>query len=405
MALSLLFLIDPERVHNLSLVFLKWCGALRGKNQTIEDSTGLSIKLAGVPFANPIGLAAGYDKDARAARGLFCLGFSSVEVGTVTLKAHKGNDGNRLFRLRGDNALINRFGLNSEGVKAVEKRLQKARMSRGLPGPVGVNIGSSEMSLGDEIGHGHAEELASTFGELAGTVAPLADYIAVNLSCPNLGVSAATQTKTYAERILRAVAERIESSSSGDRKPPVFLKLSSSITDDDLMHVISLAREGLCHGLIIGNTLKKGEHDFGRLKSDLPDDTKAREGGLSGYPIFEPSTDALARAWRLSDGEIPLIGAGGVDSVDTAWEKIRHGASMVQLYTGLVYQGPGLPHRIVRGLEERLKREGYSHISEVVGSALRERESRRCLYPPVVRYGRGKEVVGTTGIEPVTSSV
>ncbi|MGR4001219.1 MAG: quinone-dependent dihydroorotate dehydrogenase [Alphaproteobacteria bacterium] len=323
---------------------------------SVADSvSGLSfeVNIAGISFPNPIGLAAGYDKNANAVRGAFALGFGFVEVGTVTPLAQEGNSLPRLFRLRRDEALINRLGFNNEGIASVVSRLRKLRAYEELRGPLGVNLGPGR----DQI-----EEADTALGEMAHMVSPYADYVTINLSSPNTPGLREMQTRSRAESVLRSVGHGIASSSSPEVS--IFLKLSSDISEEDLSGAVSLAREGLCRALIIGNTTT------GRPSGLREASLAVEKGGLSGRPLFGLSTGVLARAWQLGGGEVPLVGVGGVDSVESAWQKIRHGASVVQLYTGLVYQGPGLVRRILRGLEERMRREGYSNLSEVTGSAL-----------------------------------
>ena len=312
----------------------------------------LKTELAGLEFSNPVGLAAGYDKNAIAVRGLFALGFSAVEVGTITPTPQKGNRQPRLFLLEQENAVINRLGFNNHGATQIAKRLVALRR-KSLAGSLGVNIGPGVAQM---------DAPASALRELACTFASFADYLTVNLSSPNTEGLRALQAEDQAREILVAVREGIELCSLA-QSLPVFLKVSSDISDADLSGAITLAREKLCHGLIIGNTTTTRPDGLAGRHKD-------QQGGLSGRPLFAKSTERLATAWRMSGGEIPLIGVGGVDSPEAAWQKIIHGASFVQLYTGLVYQGPGLVRRILRGLEAKTQEQGYQNIRQAIGSAL-----------------------------------
>ncbi len=316
------------------------------------DESILKTEFAGLGFSNPVGLAAGYDKNALAVRGLFALGFSAVEVGTITLNPQAGNPRPRMFLLREEGALINRLGFNNQGAVRIAKRLVALRR-KALAGSLGVNIGPGVAQM---------DAPASALRELACTFASFADYLAVNLSSPNTEGLRGLQAEHHAREILLAVAEGIGACSLSVELP-VFLKVSSDIGDDDLLGVVGLAREGLCAGLIIGNsTTARPVGLVGRHGG--------QSGGLSGRPLFGGSTERLAMAWRMGGGEVPLIGVGGVDGVESAWQKIIHGASLVQLYTGLVYQGPGLVRRIVCGLESKVREHGYENIHQAIGTAL-----------------------------------
>ncbi|MDA7982110.1 MAG: quinone-dependent dihydroorotate dehydrogenase [Alphaproteobacteria bacterium] len=321
-----------------------------------ETPPTLTAEVAGITFPNPLGLAAGYDKNAQAVTGTLKLGFGFTELGTVTPEPQKGNPRPRVFRLRRDEAVINRLGFNNDGAAKVSERLRRLRENGNLPAPLGVNLGP---------GHNQITNAAAALGETAAVVAPYADYVTVNLSSPNTAGLREMQSPPRAEAILRAVADGLAAASSPSSAPPVFLKLSSDIGDDDLSGAVSLARAGACRALIIGNTTTT-------RPAELRETATAREtGGLSGRPLFALSTETLARAWLLGEGEVALIGAGGIDGAEAAWQKIRHGASLVQLYTGLLYHGPGLPRRILSGLEERMRRGGHRRLSDVAGEALR----------------------------------
>ena len=313
----------------------------------------LKTSLAGLNFPHPIALAAGFDKDGEAAQGLLELDFSAVEVGTITPSPQKGNRKPRVFRFPEHGAIINHMGFPSDGAKRVAGRLQSLRLEESKT-ILGVNIGPGEAQLDNPV---------PALREMACNFAPLANYLTVNLSSPNTEGLRALQAEDQAREILVAVREGVELCSLAGELP-VFLKVSSDLPDATLSGAITLAREKFCHGLIIGNTTTT-------RPDGLTGRHKDQQGGLSGRPLFAPSTERLATAWRMSGGEIPLIGVGGVDSAEAAWQKIICGASLVQIYTGLVYKGHGLVQEILDGLEKKMQENGYDNMSQAVGSAFK----------------------------------
>ncbi|MCH7486688.1 MAG: quinone-dependent dihydroorotate dehydrogenase [Proteobacteria bacterium] len=337
----LIRLLDPETAHGLTIRALKW-GLVPGI-EPFEDEC-LRLRLWDRDFPNPVGLAAGFDKNAEVPDRALALGFGFVEAGSVTPRPQAGNPRPRLFRLSRDQAVINRLGFNNDGLEAVAGRL-RARPAGGI---VGVNLGVNRDSA----------DAAADYAEGARALAGLADYLVVNVSSPNTPGVRALQGRRPLEALLQAVlAARRE----GGAEPPVLLKIAPDLTGDDLGVIAEVALESGIDGLIATNTtIERPPGLSGRRRGEA--------GGLSGAPLFVPSTRVLADMYRLTGGRLPLIGVGGVASGADAYAKIRAGASLVQLYTALVFHGPGLVNRIKRELAGHLRADGFSTVAEAVGA-------------------------------------
>ena len=338
----LLRLIEPETAHQIAIGALKW--GLAPKPKPFADPV-LGVRLWGLNFANPIGMAAGFDKNAEVLGGLFATGFGFVEVGTVTPRPQPGNPRPRLFRLPGDGALINRLGFNNDGQEAVSRRLAGRP-----PGIVGVNLGVNS-NTAEPIG-----DYVAGVGALAG----LADYLVINVSSPNTPGLRDLQAPGRLKELLAAVLAALVASSS-HRRAPLLLKIAPDLEDDDKRHIAEAALAVGIDGMIATNTTLA-------RPAGLKDRRQGEAGGLSGRPLLAPSTRVLFDMYRLTGGRLPLIGVGGVSSAEDAYAKIRAGASLVQLYTALVYHGPGLVNRIKRGLAERLEADGFANVAEAVGA-------------------------------------
>ena len=336
--------LPPEVSHELALKALE-----RGlfPEQPLVDDPLLQVRAMGLSFPNPLGMAAGFDKDARAFPALLAMGFGHVEVGTLTPLAQGGNPRPRLFRLRADGAIINRMGFNNAGHAAARRRIAAWRDAGGR-GLLGVNIGANKASL----------DWVRDYALGARCFAPLADYLTVNVSSPNTPGLRRLQAGGELRRLLAAVMEEVENSRF---ETPVAVKIAPDMDDEALAAVVEACLEGGASALIVSNTTVA-------RPAGLRGAEAGQEGGLSGRPLFEPSTRMLARAWKLSAGRLALIGAGGVDSGAAAWEKIRAGASLVQLYTGFIYHGPELVPAILGHLAERMRESGFSGLDEAIGS-------------------------------------
>ena len=335
--------LDPETAHGLALGALK--RGLVHAPPAFEDPR-LRQTLWGLEFANPVGLAAGFDKDAEAVDALLAQGFGFVEAGTVTPKAQPGNPKPRLFRLTRDRAVINRLGFNSAGHGVVLGNLLTRRRPR--PGPVGVNLGKNADSTDA------AADYATGVRAFAGT----ADYLVVNVSSPNTPGLRALQSRDALRGLLEAVQGAL--AAAGDNPPPLLLKVAPDLTEDDKQDIAEVASEKGLGGIIATNTTIE-------RPDTLTDRRRDETGGLSGKPLFDPSTQVLADFYKLTEGRLPLIGVGGVATGTDAYAKIRAGASLVQLYTALVFEGPGLVNAINRDLAALLERDGFANVAEAVG--------------------------------------
>jgi dihydroorotate dehydrogenase len=305
-------------------------------------SPRLATVLAGLDLPNPVGIAAGFDKNAGAVRAALAAGPGFLEIGAVTPRPQQGNPRPRLFRLTEDHAAINRFGFNNDGMVAVAPRLAAARGA----GIVGVNLGANK----------DAEDRAQDYVTVLRHLWPHADFFTVNVSSPNTERLRDLQGRAALDALLgRVMAARADL--GGTR--PVFLKIAPDLTQAELADIAGLALAHRLDGIIATNTTLS--------RAGLGSRHAAEAGGLSGQPLFARSTEVLGRLYRLTGGELLLIGVGGVASPEQAYAKIRAGASAVQLYTAMVYAGIGLPGRIARGLERLLVRDGLANVSEAVG--------------------------------------
>lgn len=334
----LFFRLDPERAHELTIAGLRaW------PRQAVPSfPEALATTVAGLRFPGPIGLAAGFDKDAEVFDAMLGLGFGFVEVGTVTPRAQPGNPRPRLFRLPLDRAVINRFGFNSRGQATALGRLARRDRSRGV---VGVNIGANKDS---------ADRIAD-YAEGVRAMAPAADYLTVNISSPNTPGLRQLQDEGALRELLAAVREaRLPNG------PPVFLKVAPDLGQDEPAQIVRAALDHGIDAIIVSNTTVS--------RPSLQSPHAGESGGLSGAPLRSLALDALRRFRSVSGGQVPLVGAGGIGSADDAWQRIRAGASLVQLYSAMVYEGPVIARRIADGLAERVERAGFSSIAEAVGT-------------------------------------
>ena len=338
-----LFTFDPETAHGLSIRALKWG---LGPRPGLAPDPRLVVDVAGLRFPNPLGLAAGYDKNAEVPDVILGLGFGAAEIGTVTPLAQPGNPKPRIFRLTADEAVVNRFGFNSEGHGAALARLNARR---GRTGIVGVNIGANK-DAADRIG-----DYVAGIRAFAG----VASYFTANISSPNTPGLRDLQARESLRILLGAVlAARDEEAIRVGRRVPVFLKIAPDLTEEGLDDVAEEVRASALDGLIVSNTTLS--------RAGLRDQVQSGQaGGMSGKPLFERATIVLAKMRKRLGGNFPLIGVGGIHSVETAAEKIRAGADLVQLYSSMVYEGPGLPARIVRGLSDLCDRERLGSIRDL----------------------------------------
>ena len=333
-------LFPPETAHNITLNGL---GFLPPRQPPADDPL-LHTVAFGKDFANPVGLAAGFDKDARVMRHMHGFGFGFVEVGSVTPRAQPGNPRPRIFRLEEDRAVINRLGFNSRGARYVTGRLRRYR--RRHDGLVGVNLGMNKDS------HAPAADYAVTAAQLVN----YADYLVINVSSPNTPGLRALQRIQELDLILAEVK-----TSLGQPMPPLLIKVAPDLTEDDKEDIAVAIPRWQVAGLIVSNTT------VARPEA-LTSANRVEAGGLSGPPLFPAATETLREFYALTSGRVTLVGVGGISSGADAYAKIRAGASLVQLYTALVYAGPGLVAEIKRDLAALVKRDGFASVADAVGA-------------------------------------
>jgi dihydroorotate dehydrogenase len=340
----LAFALDAERAHRLTIGALK----LLPPGTPPNPDPVLAIRVAGLDFPNPVGLAAGFDKDAEVIEQMLGFGFGFVEVGTLTPLAQPGNAKPRLFRLSEDRAVINRLGFNNQGQRAAVERLAGRRRGHS---PVGINVGANKQNAGGD---------AAIADYISGvrTMAPHADYLTINISSPNTPGLRALQDKGALDALLAAVLEARGPRSDG---PPVFLKVAPDLGRSDIDDIASLAISRSLDALIIANTTLD--------RPPLLSRHKAESGGLSGAPLKALALQRLRDFRSATGGDMILIAAGGIENGVDAFDRIRAGASLVQLYTAMVYQGPDIARSIASELKLQLGRHGFTRLSEAVGTA------------------------------------
>jgi dihydroorotate dehydrogenase len=341
-------LVEPEEAHLLAINALKVFPLL----SLGSDDPRLRLSVFGLDFPNPVGLAAGFDKNAEVPDAILRLGFGFAEVGTLTPLAQAGNPRPRIFRLQSAQGIINRLGFNNDGFSAAQSRL-KARSQLG--GVVGVNVGANKNST----------DFVADYVKGIETFAPLASYLVVNISSPNTpGLRDLQAASALDDLLARVLGARDRAAAASSRKP-VLLKISPDLSLAELDELVAIVRKRAVDGLIISNTTVSRPASLR--------DANAREiGGLSGAPLLSLSTWMLGQTYRRIGNEIPLIGVGGVDSAEAAWAKITAGATLVQLYTGLIFKGFGLVKKIKDGLRKRLTHLGYKSITDAIGADSRE---------------------------------
>jgi dihydroorotate dehydrogenase len=341
LALPIARRLDPEDAHRLALRALSALPIPRAS----RDHARLRVSAFGLEFPNPVGLAAGFDKNAEVPDAALRLGFGFVEVGSVTPRPQSGNPRPRIFRLSADEGLINRLGFNNEGVEAARARLD-ARAGR--LGVVGVNIGANRDS----------KDRIADYVTGIERLAPFASYLTVNVSSPNTPGLRQLQAGAVLDDLLARAAEARD---RAKLRKPLLLKIAPDLSLQELDELVKTAKKRAIDGLIVSNTTVSRSRD-------LRDPNAREEGGLSGKPLFALSTWMLSETYLRIEGAMPLIGVGGIDSAETAWRKLRAGASLLQLYSGITFKGFGLVRTIKQGLNERLEKGGYRSVAEVVGA-------------------------------------
>ena len=341
---SLLRRFDAETAHRLTILAVRAGLALFPAPTPPER---LAVSAFGLRFPSPIGLSAGFDKNAEVPAQMLRLGFGFVEVGTITPKPQAGNPRPRIFRLPEDGAIINRLGFNNQGLEAARARLT----GRAFRGIVAVNVGANKDS---------ADPVAD-YATCIRALAPLADMLVLNISSPNTPGLRDLQMGARLDTLLAAAtAARNESRAN----PPILVKIAPDLTDGDVSTIVDAAVSGGADGLVVSNTSVA-------LRDNLRSDHRGEKGGLSGRPLLARSTEVLGQAYRAAGGRLTLVGVGGISSGADAYAKIRAGATLVELYSALVYEGPGLVGRIQSELAELLARDGHASVADAVGAAWR----------------------------------
>ena len=340
-----LFSLDPEMAHDLAIKSLKF-NYLPSKMFEVEDEQILNTELLGKNFPNPVGLAAGFDKSAEVYNSLLRFGFGFVEVGTVTPLKQFGNSKPRIFRLEEDGALINRLGFNNDGIEIIKKRIKSEKKK----GVLGINIGPNK----------NTKDQKNDFCLGLKNFFDIADYITINISSPNTEGLRDFHDQEKLKDLLLAL-NKIKNENKINI--PLLLKISPDIVDNHISEIADVAIKNDISGIILTNTTNSN-------RDKLMNNFKKEEGGLSGKPLQQISTDMIKKFYKQLNGKIPIIGVGGVNSGKSAYEKITAGASLLQLYTGLVYKGPLLVKNIKKELIQILKSEGLNNIKDAVGKGL-----------------------------------
>jgi dihydroorotate dehydrogenase len=345
-ATPLLRRLDPETAHNLAIKMIDHDLA---PMDVASNSSLLQTTVWGLNFTNPLGVAAGFDKQAQAMQGLLQMGFGFVEVGGVTPLPQAGNPKPRMFRLTEDSAVINRYGLNSDGQDIVAGRLSRFKNQAQAHGVVGVNIAKNTTS----------EDLIGEYKKGVQNFASNVDFIVLNVSCPNVAWTKEL-SKDGDELASMVCAVKEERDHLANSKPPLLLKLGPDMSMETKQHMAEIAMHCGVDGLIVSNTTSNRAND---LKSANSKET----GGLSGRPIKQAALQSLKDMYRLTNGKLPIIGVGGIETGQEAYERIRAGASLVQIYTAMVYQGPGIVPQIKQDLAQLLQRDGFNSVAAAVG--------------------------------------
>ncbi|HEY4416206.1 MAG TPA: quinone-dependent dihydroorotate dehydrogenase [Verrucomicrobiae bacterium] len=357
----LLFKQDAEQAHDFALKTLARISQDEGLSNTLGKFFGapeLPTKVFGLSFPNPVGLAAGLDKHAAAVPIWEKLGFGFCELGGVTQHAQPGNPRPRMFRAVAEEGIVNRMGFNNSGAEAVAQKLSEWKKSGRWPHhPVGINLGKSKITPLEKA----AEDYAHSFR----TLRNLADFFVVNVSSPNTPGLRALQDKSALDEIFAALQELNQSPEPGARSPkPILVKVAPDLSFEALDEILELVAPRNIAGIVATNTTiaRPPTHDAASQK------IYAEAGGLSGRPLRTRSTEVIRQLHRQTKGKVPIIGVGGIFDAQDAWDKFAAGASLVQIYSGLVYAGPGLTKAIVRGLQTRMAKEGIHSLKEIIGT-------------------------------------
>lgn len=359
LAKPILFRMDPEKAHHLTINGLHTAGKLMGLTSAMNQAYGsanhpeLRSEVFGIQFPNPVGLAAGLDKNGEAVQGFSSMGFGFMEVGTITPKPQAGNDRPRLFRLPTDEGLINRMGFNNVGVEQMARNLREIKR-RTIP--VAVNIGKNKVTPNERAEEDYRECIRGLYEH--------GDFFVVNISSPNTPDLRNLQHGNELKSLLAAVTEEMAAQKAkigASVSKPVLVKIAPDLKDDELDYMIETIVQSGVSGIVATNTTIS--------RDGLTHPNQSETGGLSGRPLTEKSTEIIRKVYERTKGKMPIIGAGGIFTAEDAYAKILAGASLVEIYTALIYEGPDLPKRLNEGLLALLKRDGFTHISQAIGAA------------------------------------
>ncbi len=354
----LLLSLDPELSHQVAIEFCRRISNSSSLRSIVHkfcayEDPRLHQKLWGIDFPNPVGLAAGFDKDAIAVGAWSSLGFGFAEVGTITAQPQPGNPKPRLFRLPNDRAVLNRMGFNNHGAEAISIELKADLDRHPLSSPLGINLGKSKITPLEDAW----KDYASSFKLLR----ELGDYFVVNVSSPNTpGLRDLQNTQQLAAILAAIQTENIE-------HKPILVKIAPDLHNDDVIQVVNTCISHQVAGMIATNTTISRDRLTTKILPVTGNPLSEEAGGISGKPLSNRSTEVIRLIWQATNGKLPIIGVGGIFSADDAWDKITAGASLIQIYTGLIYQGPFVVPQILKGLVQKLDRHGLNDISQAVG--------------------------------------
>ena len=349
MLINLLRLLPPETAHNITIKLLK--SNLNFKNNNKEQFSALTQTILGIDFPNPLGLAAGFDKNAEVIVPMLSYGFGFVEVGTITPKKQKGNQKPRIFRLLEDEGVINHLGFNNDGSDEIKENLKSFYSTDNLGGVVGINLGKNKSTKNDIDDYLYCIEKLGIYG----------NYITINISSPNTPGLRDLQLRGKIETLVKKIQDKKNENKQLSSKP-IFIKISPDLDDEQLRDIALMSLANNVNGLIVSNSsIRRPKSLLSSYKNEL--------GGLSGKPIFVDSTIILKKMYSLTNGQIPLMGVGGVSNGLECYEKIKAGASLVQLYTALIYQGPSIVNKIIKELNGLILNDRFKNISEAVGKS------------------------------------
>lgn len=356
--------IDPEQAHHQSLQFLGWLDRYGDRpplsflRQQIKrtycfEHPSLEQTHWGIKFANPMGIAAGFDKDGVAAHAWENFGFGFAELGTVTFHAQPGNPQPRMFRLPLDEAALNRMGFNNLGAAALAKRLEQGAATRPIAIPIGINLGKSKITA--------LEDAAADYLESFRLLKDLGDYFVVNVSSPNTPGLRSLQSTEQLEPILSALQQE------NSHQKPLFVKIAPDLEWEAIAAVVALAQTHQLSGVIATNTTIRRDHLKTQVIATTGNPVAEEAGGISGAPLRGRSTEVIRFIYQQTGGTLPIIGVGGIFTAEDAWEKITAGASLIQVYTGWIYEGPGMVQRVLKGLVQKMEAQGLQNIREAIG--------------------------------------